>query len=79
MAATLAEVKQVIEEAFPGADIDGVQEDRYRVIGPIIWEDFRDLDYRERNRLVTERVRDRLGMRGINVGILLPLAPGENP
>ena len=77
MAATLEEVKQVIEYEFPGADVGGIQEENHRVIGSIVWKDFKGMDSKERHRLVTEKVRNRLGLRGINVGILFPLAPGE--
>ena len=55
----------------------GVTETNHRVVGTIIWEGFKDKDVEERNRLVTEKVRNKLGLRGINVGILFPLAPGE--
>jgi stress-induced morphogen len=77
MAATLSEVKQVIEEAFPGANVDGVQEEHYRVLGSIVWKDFKGMPSEDRHRLVTEKVRNRLGLKGINIGILFPLAPGE--
>jgi stress-induced morphogen len=77
MPATLDEVKQVIREAFPDANVDGVKEEDYRVLGTIVSQEFQDKNTRERNRLVTRRVRDKLGLRGINVGVLFPLAPGE--
>jgi acid stress-induced BolA-like protein IbaG/YrbA len=77
MPATLEEVKQVIQTEFPGSDVDDVKEENHRVLGTIVWNGFKGKDSRERNRLVTEKVRNRLGLRGINVGILFPLAPGE--
>jgi acid stress-induced BolA-like protein IbaG/YrbA len=77
MAASIDDVKTVILEEFPGADVAGVTEDNHRIFGVIISPEFEGKDPGQRNRMVTERVRDRLGWRGTNVGFLLPLAPGE--
>lgn len=77
MPATLDEVKEVIKNGFPTAEVEGIQEENHRVLGSIVWEGFKDMDYKERNRLVTLKVRDTLGYRGMNVGVLFPLAPGE--
>lgn len=77
MPATLDEVKQVIQEEFPGSDVGDVKEENHRVLGTIIWDQFQGMNSGERNRLVTERVRDRFGLRGINISILFPRAPGE--
>jgi hypothetical protein len=77
MPATIDEVKQVIEQEFPGSDVRDIQEINHRISGTIIWQDFKDKTVRERNRLVTEKVRNRLGLEGMNVDFLFPLAPGE--
>jgi len=77
MPVTLEEVKQLIQEEFPGSDVDKVTEENHRVLGTIVWDQFQGMDSRERSRLITERVRDRLGLKGINIGILFPKAPGE--
>src|SRR5256885_1281125 len=77
MPATLEEVQAIIQQEFPGSDVRGLKEENHRVVGTIIWDGFKHKDSEERNRLVTERVRNKLGLRGINVGILFPLAPGE--
>ena len=76
---TLEEIKQVIQEEFPGSNVDEIIEKNHRILGRIVWEQFRNMDVWSRNRLVTERVRDRLGLKGLNVGVLVPLAPGERP
>jgi acid stress-induced BolA-like protein IbaG/YrbA len=60
MPATLEQVKQVIQEAFPGAEVDRIQETNHRIFGEIIWDQFQGQDDVTRNRLVTQRVRDRL-------------------
>jgi hypothetical protein len=78
MPATLEEVREVAQEVFPGADVNGLMEQNHRVVGEIIWDGFKERDIEERNRLVTERIRNRLGLKGINVGVLFPLAPGEH-
>lgn len=77
MPATLDEVKEVIKNGFPSAEVEGIEEVNHRVLGSIVWEGFKDMDYKERNNLVTLKVRDTLGYRGMNVGVLFPLAPGE--
>jgi hypothetical protein len=77
MPATVQEVQQVIQEQFPNSDVSGIHEENGRVLGTIVWQDFKEMDSRRRNRLVTERVRGHLGTRGVNVGVLFPLAPGE--
>ena len=35
------------------------------------------MDNKDKNSLVTEKVRDKVGLKGMNVGVLFPLAPGE--
>lgn len=77
MPATLEEIQNVIREAFPGSDAEGIEEKGHRVVGTIFWKGFKGKDFVERNRLVTEKIRDRLGFRGINIGTLFPLAPKE--
>lgn len=77
MPATVDEVKQVISEEFPESDVAGIIEEGHRIGGTFFWPKFKGMDFSERNRLVTRRVRDRLGLHGINIGFLFPLAPGE--
>ncbi|HET6384046.1 MAG TPA: hypothetical protein VFJ58_11705 [Armatimonadota bacterium] len=77
MPATVEEVRDLLIEAFPGADVSVSEEPNNRVGGIIISPEFESMTARERNRAITERVRDRLGLKGLNVGILFPLAPGE--
>ena len=78
MPATVDEIRQLILEQFPDAkDLELTEAPDHRIMGTIISEEFRDLDAPDRNRLVTERIRNKLGYRGLNVGLLFPLAPGE--
>jgi acid stress-induced BolA-like protein IbaG/YrbA len=77
MPATLDEVRAVIEDAFPGAAVSVATGEDHRIAGTIVWPKFSDYEDTERHRLVIERVRNRLGLRGLNVGVLFPLAPGE--
>ncbi|MCX6360658.1 MAG: hypothetical protein NT029_12660 [Armatimonadetes bacterium] len=78
MPATLTEVQEAILRAFPDADVTRIRQEGSRVLGVIVSSEFTDKEDRERNRLVSERVRELLGLRGLNVGILFPLAPGES-
>ncbi len=73
MPATVEEVKKLIQEAFPDSVAD-IGERNHRVTGTIIWKPFRDIDAEDRNKLVTEKVRNKLDYRGTNIGFLLPLA-----
>jgi hypothetical protein len=54
-----------------------IKEVNHRITGTIRWQGFRNKNTRERHQLIRERVRNTLGMNGINVDILYPLAPGE--
>jgi len=73
----LDEVRRVVTSEFPGADVGQIREENHRVTGSIVWSSFRGMEYRERNRLITEKVRNKLGLKGINIGLLFPVAPGE--
>jgi len=73
MPATLEEVKQLIQEGFPNSESEIMEED-HRIVGTIYSNEFKKLDARERNRLVTDRVRNKLGYEGFNIGFILPLA-----
>ena len=79
MPVTVDEVKQRILEGFPGANVDDVQEKNHRIVGTIVWRDFKGKDPGERSQLVTDRVLNKLGHRGLNVGWLLPLAREDEP
>jgi hypothetical protein len=76
MPVTLQELETLIREEFPQSTPE-LAEELNRITGTIRWEEFRPMDISDRNSLVTKRVRDKLGLRGMNVGILYPLAPGE--
>ena len=77
MPATISEVKQLIQTEFPTANVDQVTEENHRITGTIVWQDFKGKTIEERNRLVTERIRNRLGLNGMYIGVLFALAPGE--
>ncbi len=78
MPATVEEVRKIIEAEFEGSNVSGITEDDHRIGGIIVWPGFKSLDSIERNQLVTEKVRDRLGLRGLNVGLLFPRASEED-
>jgi len=73
MSVSINEVKELIEQGFSNA-VAEIGEENHRVTGSIIWPDFRGKSAEDRNKLVTERVRNKLGHRGTNIGLLLPLA-----
>ncbi len=77
MPATLSEVKKIVEDEFPNSDVSGINEENHRVLGTIVWTGFKGKDDTERYRMITEKVRRKLGLKGLNVGVLFALAPGE--
>ena len=74
---TLANVKNAIQNGFPGTEVIELTEEHHKVVGTIVWKGFKGKNPTERHHLITEKVRNRLGSSAINVGILFPLAPGE--
>ncbi len=72
-----AELEQQIRKAFPQAT-PIIQDERGRLNGVIVWQGFQDMPARERNQQVTELVRNPFKIGAINVGLLVPLAPGEH-
>jgi hypothetical protein len=79
MPVTVEEVKKILRHEFPGSDVGGITEKDHEVVGTIIWKGFKGKDPEARGQLLLDRVLDKLGMRGINIGFLYPLAPGEKP
>jgi stress-induced morphogen len=78
--ATLDEVRNLVQQKFPDAVIDIDEDTEYhRMTGTITSDEFAGKDPEERNRLVSERVRRELGYRGLNLGFLFPVAPGDAP
>jgi len=73
----LDELTKLLSEEFEGVLTENLHEDSGRIIGAIIWEGFEGKDPRERSELITERIRRPLGSRAVNIGIVLPYAPGE--
>jgi len=77
MPATADEVRRIITTVFPGSNPEDVKDQNNRVVGTFLWDGFKGVSPRDRNQLVTEKVRTELGPRGLNVGYLIPLAPGD--
>ena len=79
MNATLDEVRSIVLEEFPDTDISAIGEvNSYRIGGIIHSKAFMNKSVRERQQMISDKIRRRLGLRGINIGILFPLAPGES-
>lgn len=78
MPTTAKEVEEIVKEAFENAETEVQEDEHHRVWGYIFWSGFKGKDSEERYRLVSERVRRRLGYQGHNVGVLIPVVRGEN-
>ena len=76
MPATPAQVSALIKTKFPGAE-PHIQTTMGRINGTIVWRGFARMSVSDRNKLVSERIRDALGLNGLNIGILFPLASEE--
>jgi hypothetical protein len=72
MPVTVEELKKAIRHEFPSADVAGIVEKNHIVTGTIVWKGFKNKELEERHDLL-----EKLGMKGINIGMLFPLAPGE--
>lgn len=79
MLVTRNELQALIDKSFRGADTSGLQEESHRIYGFIRSEEFGGLDDDQRRDLLRTKIREVLGLRGINVGWLIALAPGEDP
>ena len=78
MPVTIEEVQKLIQQKFPGSDVNELSQlPDYRIVGAIRWRGFQKMSNNDRNRLVTQMVRNELGLKGINVGVLIPLTPEE--
>lgn len=77
MPSTVDQVRELIRSAFPDANVDGVTQENSKITGTIVWAGFEMMDPGERNKQITKKVRNVLGLRGLNVGVIYPLAPGE--
>jgi acid stress-induced BolA-like protein IbaG/YrbA len=77
MPVTAEEVRTIIQRELPGARVDDLHTENFRVTGTIRWDGFRGKDTRQRHQLVTDKVRARLGMGAINVGVLHALTLEE--
>ena len=77
MNATIEEVQRVIQEEFPGAEVNGIREENHHISGRFDWAPFRGMEIEDRLAQVRKKVRNRLGLRGLNVGTLYPMVPGE--
>lgn len=77
MPATVTDLEDVIRRQFPGAEVE-VTERSHRLSATIRWTRFKRMSMDNGFRLVKERVRDEMGFRGLNVGTIYPLAPGES-
>ena len=76
MPVTVQELTDLIQTEFPGSN-PLLADELNRITGTIFWQSFEGMDISERNSLVTKKIRDNLGLSGMNVGILYPLVPGE--
>jgi hypothetical protein len=75
--ATIERAKKVAKEKFPGATVELAME-KGKIVGTLITEEFKDMDYWDRVRVFKERIWGSLGVEGRNVEPWLLLAPGES-
>lgn len=75
----LEELRHLIEMAFPNADTTRIYQDQTTLYiqGQVTWEGFRGMDCTDRHALASRRVRDGIGLRGLNVGLIACRCKGE--
>ncbi len=71
------EVKDILETAFCGMKVLTEVLPGGRISGSVIWAGFGEMDEVERQNLVRAELRDKLGERAQNVGVLLTYTPEE--
>lgn len=75
--ATVEEVKALLLDACPGADVSSICEEDHRITGEVRWRGFSGWTDRQRSDHIIRMVRDPLGMRGMRIGVLYLLTPRE--
>ena len=76
---TLAQVRDLSKRALPNADLSKLEESGGRIFGEIRDAAFASMSQDQRIEWLNKNVREPLGLQGTNVGLLLPLEPGEEP
>ncbi len=70
-------IREVLEEKFPGIDVDLDEAPGERVNGHVVWEGFTGHDHVDRQQRVRQALREGLGAEMQQVGILLTYTPRE--
>jgi hypothetical protein len=78
MPLTPDQIKAAIEASFPKADTTGIEGTGGRVYGEFVWSGFKGQTIPQRLEIFRTRVRDPLGVQGVDLGTVVPLAPGEH-
>jgi hypothetical protein len=76
MPVTVNELDILIKDAFPGATVT-LEEADHRITGKVRWDGFKGVELEDRSQMMRKRVRDVLGLNGMNVGVIFTLAPRE--
>ncbi len=71
------QVIQILKQAFPGMDVELDKELSGRLHGTVIWEGFDDQEMGDRQDTIRGALREALGERFSQVGILLTYTPRE--
>lgn len=79
MAATKEQIEAFVRERYPNGFESGLEEKSGRIFGFVRSEDFAEKEYPERFREFRRRLVERFGQHMVNVGVIVPLAPGESP
>lgn len=71
------QVRQILEKAFPGIQVDVDSGPSGRVNGHVIWDGFTGHDNVERQQMIRAALNTGLGAEVTQVGILLTYTPVE--
>lgn len=71
------QVTHILEQAFPGISIELEEMSNGRLSGTVIWAGFDEQDHGDRQHLVRKVLKEALGARAQEVGVLLTYTPVE--
>lgn len=70
-------VREILETAFPGIEVDFDTLTDGRIAGSVSWAGFADLDHVDRQIEIRGVLREKLGAEAQQVGVLLAYTPDE--
>lgn len=71
------QVTHILEQTFPGMNVELNEVSGGRLHGTVIWDGFDDKDMVDRQQLIRKALKEALGVQFQEVGVLLAYTPHE--